>query len=59
MWWLGFIAMWLVTESGSTLHMMRPSIGTDTIRAQFVYAQDCNLIAAQMNKVEIARWRCE
>lgn len=45
-----------VVEGGSKLILNRS--GFDTVRARFCYAQDCELIANQMNKAEHDRWRC-
>jgi hypothetical protein len=44
-------------KSGGRLVLLRNDVRT--VRARFCYAQDCELIATQMNKVEKARWHCE
>ena len=45
-----------VSANGKTLYLER---GVETKRAKFVYAEDCQLIAKQMNAAEPrASWYC-
>jgi hypothetical protein len=45
-----------VSANGKTLYLER---GVETKRAKFVYAEDCQLIAKQMNAAEpTASWYC-
>ena len=45
-------------KDGTTLQLTRSAGSTATVRAQFCYSSDCNLIARQMNLVEKAEWTC-
>jgi hypothetical protein len=43
-------------DPGTTLYLNR---GTETTRAVFVYANDCELVARIMDEAEPADWYCK
>ena len=44
-------------SDGKTLYMKRDS-ASETERAKFVYASDCELVAEKMNASDKASWYC-
>ncbi len=45
-----------VNEPSATLYLNR--LGVETMRAQFCWAGDCKMIAAQMSRAENGIWYC-